>query len=141
MPILTESDLLMSILPQGWKVIQARTGGKKTSHTVILNPQGKRFDSIEDVNEFLMEQGGIKKIEEEIKKVFASKTKVENLNLTQSAKMKRKYMAMKNPFRNLLKRTLEKNHAVTVCKKKKSYDYQMYLIKRKREIKKIFKGF
>jgi len=141
MPILTERDLLSSILPQGWKVIEARSGGRKACNTVILSPQGKRFETLEAVNDFLLEQDGIGKVEEEIQKVFASKTKITNLNLTEAAKMKRKYMAMKNPFRNLLKRTLEKNHAVTVCKKKKSYDYQMYLIKRKREHKKLSKGF
>ena len=60
--------------------------------------------------------------------------------MSERARMKRKYRAMKSPFRNLLKRTLEKNHEVVVCKKKKSYDYQQYLTKRKKERKEIYKG-
>ena len=139
MPILTETDLLLSILPEGWKVIQAR-GGDNASNTIILSPLGKRFHTLGHVKEFLIKQNGIAKVEEEIKKLFEAKSAV-NLSLTEAAKLKRKYRVMKSPFRNLLKRTLEKNHSEIVCKKKKSYDYQKYLVKRKRKFKKLSQGF
>ena len=140
MPIFTEPDLLLSILPQGWKVIQVRAEGK-ASNTLILNPQGKKFDSLEEVNDFLRKLvSSIDKEEEEFENLIEDKTKVASLALSERARMKRKYHAMKSPFRNLLKRTLEKNHEVVVCKKKKSYDYQQYLTKRKKERKEIYKG-
>ena len=135
MPILTEVDLLLSILPEGWKAIEARVNGKKESCTIILSPDGKKFDSLEEVNEYLLLENvkGDKALEP---KVPMSRCP----GLSETARLKRKHMAMKSPFRNLLKRTLERNHAVTVCKKKKSYDYQMYLLKRKRDLKKLSKG-
>ena len=112
----------------------------KTINTLILSHQGKRFDSLEGVNDFLRKQDSIEKVEEEIKNLFEDKTKVASLALSEGARMKRKCHTMKSPFRNLLKRTLKKNHAVNVCKKKKSYNYQKYLMKRKKELKKMSKG-
>ena len=139
MPILTEKDLLQSVLPSGWRVIEAWVEGKDGYDTIILNPVGKRYGSLEAVHEALLEQTGIEGIKKHIENIFSKKYKVESLELTEVAKLKRKRMAMKNPFRNLLKRTLEKNHVVTASKKKRSYDYHKYLAKRKRE-KRMFKG-
>ena len=78
------------------------------------------------------------KKEEIMKRLFESENTP--LALSESAKFKRKFMANKNPFRNLLKRTLEKNHVINVSQEQTSINYQKYLIKRKRNLKKVSKG-
>ena len=102
----------MSILPPGWKVIEAKTEGSESCETIILNPKGKRFYTLEEANEELEAQEVIKMIfgeaEDDIKKSFEKKTKVENMDMTESAKRRRKQKAMRSPFRNLLKITLKR---------------------------------
>ena len=136
MTIFTEMDVLLGILPEKWKVIQARSSGETKLCTVILSPDGKKFNSLEDVNDFLLEA------KESVRVV--SNFEIGSIggvcSLSESAKLRRKHMTNKSPFRNLLKKTLERNHAIKVSKKKKGYDYQMYLLKRKKEFIRKSKG-
>ena len=137
---MSEEMFLSKILPVGWKVIRARYG--KVMISLIISPEGKRFDTLQKAHDFIIEEKDkaqiVSRKEEIMKKLFDSENTP--LALSESAKFKRKFMANKNPFRNLLKRTLEKNHVINVSQEQTSINYQKYLIKRKRNLKKVSKG-
>ena len=137
---MSEEMFLSKILPVGWKVIRARYG--KVMISLIISPEGKRFDTLQKAHDFIIEEKDkvqkVSRKEEVMKRLFDSENTP--LALSESAKFKRKFMANKNPFRNLLKRTLEKNHVINVSQEQTSINYQKYLIKRKRNLKKVTKG-
>ena len=137
---MTEEMFLSKILPVGWRVIRARYG--KVMISLVISPEGKRFDNLQKAHDFIIEEkdkaNKVSRKEEIMKRLFESENTP--LALSESAKFKRKFMANKNPFRNLLKRTLEKNHVINVSQEQTSINYQKYLIKRKRNLKKVSKG-
>ena len=139
---MSEEEFLSKILPVGWKVIRARYG--KMMISLIISPEGKRFDTLQKAHDFIIEEKDkdksqkVSRKEEIMKRLFDSENTP--LALSESAKFKRKFMANKNPFRNLLKRTLEKNHVINVSQEQTSINYQKYLIKRKKNLKKVSKG-
>ena len=97
-----EEEFIKKIIPAGWKVIRAREG--KSYYYIILNPEGKRFDNFEDVDDFLDEERELKE------KGLRRKQRDVPPYLTTSVLMRRHHMKIKNPFYNLLKKTLEKAH-------------------------------
>ena len=131
------------LLPEGWKVIEARRG--KTSEEPVplfLSPEGKRFLSVNEAHNHLdsLEKQRMRKhlrkgAEDDIRKLFVVQS--DSLALNEAAKFKRKQHTMRNPLSNLRKATLEKNHAKTTVKNKTSLEYQKHLIKKKREFKKL----
>ena len=136
--IIDEETFLAKVLPVGWKVIKARYG--KYLISFIIAPDGKRFETLQQAHDYMIEekQRKISRRDELMKKLFEAEDTP--LALSESAKYKRRFMANKNPYRNLLKRTLEKNHLVNVSQEQTSINYQKYLVKRKRNFKKISKG-
>ena len=136
--VIDEETFLAKILPEGWKVIKARYG--KYLISFIIAPDGKRFETLQQAHDYMIEekQRKISRRDELMKKLFEAENTP--LALSESAKFKRRFMANKNPYRNLLKRTLEKNHLVNVSQEQTSINYQKYLVKRKRNFKKISKG-
>ena len=141
-----EAYFLSKVLPEGWKVIRARYG--KAVISLIISPNGKKFETLQKAHEY-MEEERVKakkrrdtsrpEKSEVMRRLFEAEDTP--LALSESARYKRKYMANKNPFRNLLKRTLEKNHIVNASQSQSSINYQKYLIKnKKRNLKKLSKG-
>ena len=53
-----EEEFIKKVIPNGWRVIKAREG--KTHQYYILNPQGKRFETFDDVHDFLVEERALK---------------------------------------------------------------------------------
>ena len=141
-----EAYFLSKVLPEGWKVIRARYG--KAVISLIISPNGKKFETLQKAHEYMEEERGKAKKKrdtsrpeksEVMRRLFEAEDTP--LALSESARYKRKYMANKNPFRNLLKRTLEKNHIVNASQSQSSINYQKYLIKnKKRNLKKLSKG-
>ena len=97
-----EEEFIKKVIPSGWRVFKARDG--KSYQYYILNPQGKRFETFDDVHDFLVEERVLKE------KGLRRKQKDVPTYLTTSVILRRHQMKIKNPFSNLLKRTLEKAH-------------------------------
>ena len=97
-----EEDFIKKVIPSGWKVFKAREG--KSYQYYILSPQGKRFETFDEVHDFLVEERALKE------KGLRRKQKDVPTYLTTSVILRRHHMKIKNPFFNLLKRTLEKAH-------------------------------
>ena len=134
MQIPTEVYFLSKVLPKDWKVIKARHGKQEIS--LMISPDGKKFDSLEKANDYLEELKNKKQSRrgELLRRLFEAEDTP--LALSESAQYKRKYMANKSPFRNLRKRTLEKNHIMNASQEQTTINYQKYLTKRKKMLKK-----
>ena len=105
------------LLPAGWRVIKARYGGGNTSYTIILSPQGKRFETLEDVLEHLEEESKPKKASKRTE-ILRQLYEAENtpLAVTEIVIKRRKLLSMRSKTRNLLKKTLEKVHKINSVK-------------------------
>ena len=57
--ICQEEEFLKQVIPNGWRVIKARE--RDSFQYFILNPDGKRFETFDDVLEFLVEENQLKK--------------------------------------------------------------------------------
>ena len=134
MPIQTQVDFLSQVLPKGWKVIRARHGYNEI--TLMISPDGKKFDTLEKANDYMEEQKNKKQStkSEMFRRLFEAEDTP--LAMSESAIYKRKYMARKNPFRNLRRRTLEKNHVHTASQEETTRKYLKCLAKKKRELRK-----
>ena len=132
--IQSEEYFLSQVLPKGWKVIRARHGYNEI--TLMISPDGKKFDTLEKANDYLEEQRNKKQSSknEMLRRLFEAEDTP--LAMSESAIYKRKYMARKSPFRNLRQRTLEKNHVHNASQEETTIKYQKYLAKKKRELKK-----
>lgn len=129
-----EQAFLEKVLPQGWKAIKARYNNHFISF--IISPSGKRFETLQDAHDFIEEEKEKKVSRREtlLGKLFESEKTP--LALSENAKIRRKLMAHKSSFRNLLQKTLEKNHVLNASHEQTSINYQKYLSKRKRHLKK-----
>ena len=97
-----EEEFIKKVIPIGWKVFKAREG--KSYQYYILSPQGKRFETFDDVHDFLVEERALRE------KGLRRKQRDVPTYLTTSIILRRHQMKIKNPFSNLLKKTLEKAH-------------------------------
>ena len=117
-------------LPHGWKTILAHRPKDDQTSLCYISPAGKRFFSLESARSYIIESFD-NDIEDNIntdnKKIIhfqrldnATSNKLVNNNkssgdcefkMSPEIKRRRKHMSMKNPFKNLLKRTLKKTHA------------------------------
>ena len=137
MQIQSEVDFLSQVLPKDWRVIKAWHGYNEI--TVMISPEGKKFDTLEGANDYMEEQRKktkCRRIKEKeiLRRLFEAEDTP--LAMSEAAKYKRKHMARKNPFRNLRQRTLEKNHVQSSSLEETTLKYQKYLAKKKRELKK-----
>ena len=130
-----EEEFIKKVIPSGWRVIKAREG--KTHQYYILNPQGKRFETFDDVHDFLVEERALKE------KGLRRKQRDVPTYLTTSVILRRHHMKIKNPFFNLLKRTLEKAHVTndvlgeTGAEKTQRMLVHKELAKRKKKVMKM----
>jgi len=170
MVILTDSEFLASVLPEGWRVLKARQGSKKAS-TFILSPEGRRFDSLQDMREFVSYQDDLVSFQNAncdsiadmlamtrplalrphptssllyqsspmpaIQESSESSKLPESLQLTEHSKLKRKIKSLRNPFRNLLKTILKKNHSNTIMKQRKIHLQKVEGIVKKKRFRKV----
>jgi len=132
--------IMADILPPGWRNVRMRKG--KSFSNYFLSPEGKRFENLEEAYDYFENQ---KMIEDKVsreEKILKQLFEAEDtpLALSESAKFKRKYFAEKSPWRNLLKRTLEKNHARKVTKNIQTNVYHKYLTKRKKILRRVSRG-
>ena len=105
------------ILPAGWRVIKARYGGGTTSYTIILSPQGKKFEALDDVLQYLEQESKPKKVSkrsEILRQIYEAEDTP--LAITEVIQRKRKLLSMRGKTRNLLKKTLEKVHKINSIK-------------------------
>ena len=105
------------ILPAGWRVIKARYGGGVTPYTVILSPEGKKFEALDDVLQYLEQEGKPKKVSKKseiLRQMFESEDTP--LAITEIIQKKRRLLSMRGRTRNLLKKTLEKVHKINSIK-------------------------
>ena len=120
--LLVRSD---SIQQQGYKEI-----------TLMISPDGKRFDTLEKAKDYMEEQRNKKQssMNEMLRRLFEAEDTP--LAMSESARYRRKYMARKNPFRNLRQRTLENNHVQHASQEENTIKYQKYLATKKRALRK-----
>ena len=83
----------------------------KAVYTYILNPEGKRFSTVDAVNTYLTELI----LEKETQETEAQLDTREEMNLMTKERRagvarRKKNMSDKNPLRNMLKKTLKKNY-------------------------------
>merc|ERR1712105_301855 len=102
MEICSELEYIQQILPDGWRVFQARLGD--SYQYFILNPDGKRFETFDEVYDFIVEENMLRK------KGLRKKRKEIPTYLTTNSILRRHQNKIKNPFTNLLKKALEKSH-------------------------------
>jgi len=135
MTVVTRSELWSKDVPRGWKVVSIRRG--LTMSTFYLSPEGKRFASIEAVKEHIASQvadlsdtegndfihsprrrkrkrsgdnfSGAKRLKFD-NDFYDDDIEEEPISLPLEIQRRRKLMAARSPFRNLLKRTLVRNH-------------------------------
>ena len=130
-----EEEFIKKVIPSGWKVFKAREG--KYHQYYILNPQGKRFETFDEVHDFLVEERALKE------KGLRRKQRDVPTYLTTSIILRRHQMKIKNPFSNLLKKTLEKAHVTndvlgeTGAEKTQRMLVHKELAKRKKKMMKI----
>merc|ERR1739842_202743 len=115
MAIRVSPSFFHDILPPNWRAISAHTT-TKTKSTYILSPEGKRFSTVEAVNNYLtdlIQEKEMKQMEISKKKKddFISTAKEREKNVTR----RRKLMSDRNPLKNILKKTLKKNHFSKKC--------------------------
>ena len=102
--ICQEEEFIKQVIPKGWRVIKARE--KSSYQYYILSPEGKRFETFDDVYDFLVEENDLRR------NGLRRKQRDIPTYLTTSIILRRQQMKMKNPFSNLLKKTLEKAHVI-----------------------------
>ena len=129
MTIYTRSSLSPSSrLPPGWKLLTARLPNSAKSGKFYLSPEGKRFDNLKSAKSWLkstmeaFEKSDIiesprrksvrKKQNESVKDTNAANNY--RINLSEHVRRRRKMMAERNPYRNLLKTTLKRNYKTEV---------------------------
>ena len=107
----TPSGLEPGLLGDGWKHIRARCADAVIS--LIISPQGKKFESLEKAQDYMLES--VLKRRRKRRDSSRPNTEVDGrhkdippLAVSKTARFKRKYLEHKN--QNLLKRTLERNH-------------------------------
>ena len=115
-----QDDLLREkkeILPAGWRVIKARYGGGNTAYTVILSPEGKKFEALDDVLQYLEQESKRKKVSKR-SEVWRQIYEAEDtpLAISDLIRKKRKLLSTRGKTRNLLKKTLEKVHKINSIK-------------------------
>lgn len=136
MTVVTRSVLWSKEVPRGWKVVSMRQGTTISSY--YLSPEGKRFISLEaakehiasqvadlsdtEGNEFIHSPRRRKRKQSGEQVPGAKRLKFDNdveqddepaeepFSLPVEIQRRRKLMAARSPFRNLLKRTLVRNH-------------------------------
>merc|ERR1719369_1964074 len=112
MAIRISPSFFHDILPPNWRAISAHTK-TKTKFTYILSPEGKRFCTVEAVNTYLTNLIQEKQMQQvEISKTnkddFISMAKDREKTVTR----RKKLMSDRNPLKNILKKTLKKNHMI-----------------------------
>ena len=139
MTVVTRSVLWSKEVPRGFKVVNIRQGS--TVSTFYLSPEGKRFLTLEaakehiasqladlsdtDGNEFIHSPrrrkrkrsgestSGSKRLKLDNEVIEDNDAEKETFSLPIEIQRRRKLMAARSPFRNLLKRTLVRNHVRT----------------------------
>ena len=137
MEICKEEEFIKQIFQryEGWRVIKARE--KSSYQYYILSPEGKRFETIEDVHDFLLEEEDLRK------RGLRKKPRDIPTYLTTNIILRRQQMKMKNPLSNLLKKTLEKAHLMNDVMSKTGSDKMQSIIaykelsKRKKKMTKM----
>lgn len=128
MTIYTRSSInnLNTSLPRGWKLISAHQANSNNKVKFYISPEGKRFHSLQSVKSWLIATVKLanneiiesprkvtRRIQEERAK---SETQYQSNNnriiMSDRIIARRKMMAEKNPYRNLLKTTLKRNYRV-----------------------------
>ena len=130
-----EVYFLKRAIPRDWKVIKAWLGNNEIC--VMISPDGKKFSSLAKVRDFLKKQKLSRRAGKENQMMWRSDEEEETaLELSESAKYRRRHMAEKNPLRNLRQRTLEKVFVKNAPEGEITRRYQKYLDKKKRAHKK-----
>ena len=110
MPMLFDDNevyFLKRAIPRDWKVIKAWLGNNEIC--VMISPDGKKFSSLAKVRDFLKKQKLSRRAGKENQMMWRSDEDEDTpLELSESAKYRRRHMAERNPLRNLRQRTLEK---------------------------------
>lgn len=119
MAIRINPSFFHDILPPNWRAISAHTK-TKTKFTYILSPEGKRFCTVEAVNTYLtnlIQERQMQQVEmsKKNKDDFISMAKDREKTVTR----RKKLMSDRNPMKNILKKTLKKNHMIKKCYGKK----------------------
>ena len=112
MAIRINPSFFHDILPPNWRAISAHT---KTKFTYILSPEGKRFCTVEAVNTYLtnlIQERQMQQVEmsKKNKDDFISMAKDREKTVTR----RKKLMSDRSPMKNILKKTLKKNHMIKV---------------------------
>ena len=138
MPMLYDDNevyFLKRAIPRDWKVIKAWLGNNEIC--VMISPDGKKFSSLAKVRDFLKKQKLCRRLGKENNMLSISYEEEETaLELSESAKYRRRHMAERNPLRNLRQRTLEKVFVKNAPEGEITRRYQKYLDKKKKAFKK-----
>lgn len=124
------TKLIRRIVPGGWKVIALRRGSAVS--TFYLSPDGKRFASLLAVKAYVRAEEQKKRMKRKRQETFeeieksepvAKKLKLDDkdseddqfkpppsTSLPLEIQRRRKVMMVRNPYRNLLKKVLARNH-------------------------------
>ena len=120
-------------LPSGWKVISARQPNSNEFKKIFISPEGKKFMSLQAAKSWLVssiedcDTNIIESPRKVLRRKFRAQNETENemsllsnyrLVLPEKIQRRRKQMTDKNPFNNLLKTTLKKNHKQYLMKTK-----------------------
>jgi len=132
MGVVTRSVLWSREVPEGWRVVSMRQ--KSTMNSYYISPEGKRFDSLVAAKEHIASQLADLRANELVNSPRRRKRKLSGENVPGAKRLKfdndvveddveeepislpleiqrrRKLMVARSPFRNLLKRTLVRNH-------------------------------
>ena len=103
----TPSESEVGLLGDGWKHIRARCADSIIS--LIISPQGKKFESLEKAQDYMLKRRRKRRDSSRPKTEVARRHEdFPPMALTNTDRFKRKYLEHKN--QNLLKRTLQRNH-------------------------------
>ena len=133
MTICTRSSVrnINSTLPRGWKKITAHSPNSDASAHFYISPEGKRFQSLMAAKAWLIatieefEKSEIiespKRRCRRIHEQQAENEKRYEMNnfrlvMSENIKRRRKAMSERNPYRNLLKTVLSRNHRIMLRK-------------------------
>ena len=135
MTIYTRSSItnLNTTLPRGWKLISAHKANSDNRVKFYISPEGKRFQSLQSVkswliatvrlanNEIIESPRKVSRRIQEEKSKCETQYQMNNNRIIMSDRIiaRRKMMAEKNPYRNLLKTTLKRNYRVNLKKLEK----------------------
>ena len=106
MVIVSAPSVVAASLPKGWRVVRmwVREGGEQA--TFVLSPRGVRFDSLGEMRE-AMEQA-LARQQPEGPEPMAWAALPQDM-----AGVRSKVKALRNPFRNLYRKILKRNHKKT----------------------------